>query len=102
MPKDFVHLHVHSQYSLLEASITLDQLCRSVKEMGMNAVALTDASNMFGAYEFYEEAKAVGIKPIFGAQVFYLTGGSLESRDTMQGSIFSQSHPPGSEPSGLS
>lgn len=82
MSKDFVHLHVHSQYSLLEASITLDQLCQSVKEMGMGAVALTDAGNMFGAYEFYEEAKNAGIKPIFGAQVFYLTAGSLESRDT--------------------
>lgn len=81
MKDNFVHLHVHSQYSLLEASITLDKLCRAVKEMEMPAVALTDSGNMFGAYEFFEEAKKAGIKPIFGAQVFYLTGGSMESRD---------------------
>jgi len=81
MKDQFVHLHVHSQYSLLEASITLDKLCRKVKEMEMSAVALTDAGNMFGAYEFFEETKKAGIKPIFGAQVFYLTGGSMESRD---------------------
>src|SRR5918996_1256960 len=47
----------------------------------MKAVAVTDAANMFGALELYETAKAVGIKPIFGAEVYYLTGGSLESRD---------------------
>lgn len=81
MKKDFVHLHVHSQYSLLEAPITLDRLCRSVQELGMSAVSLTDSGNMFGAYEFYEQAKANQIHPIFGAQVFYLTGGSLETRD---------------------
>ncbi|MDX1387302.1 MAG: PHP domain-containing protein, partial [bacterium] len=81
MKKDFVHLHVHSQYSLLEAPITLDGLCQSVKALGMNSVALTDSGNMFGAYEFYEQAKAHDIRPIFGAQVFYLTGGSLETRD---------------------
>ncbi|HKX12253.1 MAG TPA: PHP domain-containing protein, partial [bacterium] len=78
---DFVHLHVHSQYSLLEGAITLDALCNRVRDLGMKAVAVTDAANMFGALEFYETAKAAGIKPIFGAEVYYLTGGSLESRD---------------------
>ena len=81
MTSDFVHLHVHSQYSLLEGAITLDSLCNRVKELGMKAVAVTDAGNMFGALELYETAKAAGIKPIFGAEVYYLTGGSLESRD---------------------
>ncbi len=78
---DFVHLHVHSQYSLLEGATTIEGLCSRVAELGMKACALTDAANMFGAYEFYETAKATGIKPIFGAEVYYLTQGSLESRD---------------------
>jgi len=79
--KDFVHLHVHSQYSLLEGAITIEALCSKVQELGMKACALTDASNMFGAVEFYEKAKSLGLKPIFGAEVYYLTFGSLESRD---------------------
>ncbi|MFO1462267.1 MAG: DNA polymerase III subunit alpha [bacterium] len=78
---DFVHLHVHSQYSLLEGAITLDALCERVRELGMKACALTDAGNMFGALEFYEKAKATGIKPVFGAEVYYLTGGGIETRD---------------------
>lgn len=78
---DFVHLHVHSQYSLLEGAITLEALCERVRELGMKACALTDAGNMFGALEFYEKAKAAGIKPVFGAEVYYLTGGGIETRD---------------------
>ncbi len=81
MSQNFVHLHVHSQYSLLEGAMTLDALCRRVKELGMEAVALTDSGNMFGAHEFYETAREHSIKPVFGAEVYYLTGGSLESRD---------------------
>ena len=78
---NFVHLHVHSQYSLLEGAITLDALCERVRDLGMKSCALTDAGNMFGALEFYEKAKSVGIKPVFGAEVYYLTGGSLETKD---------------------
>ncbi|HCU24307.1 MAG TPA: DNA polymerase III subunit alpha, partial [Deltaproteobacteria bacterium] len=78
---DFVHLHVHSQYSLLEGAITFDALAERLRETGMKACALTDSGNMFGALEFYEKAKSSGFKPIFGAEVYYLTGGSLEVRD---------------------
>lgn len=81
MNESFVHLHVHSQYSLLEGAITLDGLCSQVKKLGMESVAVTDSSNMFGAYEFHEKAKKYQVKPIYGAEVYYLTGGSLESRD---------------------
>lgn len=81
MPQDFVHLHVHSQYSLLEAAITIPKLCERVAKLGMKSVALTDSGNMFGAYEFSEQAKAHGLKPILGAQVYYLTAGDLTSRD---------------------
>ncbi len=79
--KDFIHLHIHSQYSLLESSITIEELCKRVKEMGMKGCALTDSGNMFGAVEFYEKAHSVGIKPIFGAEVYYLTGGDLHTKD---------------------
>lgn len=66
----FVHLHVHSQYSLLEATIRLDSLCQRVNELQMPAVALTDSGNMFGAIEFYFAAKKAGIKPILGLEVY--------------------------------
>ncbi len=79
--KNFVHLHVHSQYSLLESAITLKELCYAARDMEMPGVALTDSANMFGAYEFHEKARAAGIRPVYGAEVYYLTGGSLESRD---------------------
>ncbi|MBL7684730.1 MAG: PHP domain-containing protein, partial [Deltaproteobacteria bacterium] len=75
-PKDFVHLHVHSQYSLLHGAIFLDRLVSQVKKFGMSAVAMTDHTNMFGAVEFYEKAKKEGIRPILGAEVYYLVKGS--------------------------
>ncbi|MCB1215154.1 MAG: PHP domain-containing protein, partial [Deltaproteobacteria bacterium] len=81
MSVNFVHLHVHSQYSLLEGAIRVKDLCQEVARLKMPAVALTDSANLFGAYEFYEKARAAGIKPIFGAEVYYLTKGDLTSRD---------------------
>lgn len=66
----FVHLHVHSQFSLLEATIRLKDLAKRAKELGMPAVAVTDYGNMFGAVEFYLAAKDVGIKPILGLEVY--------------------------------
>lgn len=81
MTSPFVHLHVHSQYSLLEGAVRFPQLCERVKSLGMNSVAVTDSANMFGAYEFYQAAQKAEVKPIFGALVYYLTGGSLESRE---------------------
>ncbi|MBK9293932.1 MAG: DNA polymerase III subunit alpha [Oligoflexia bacterium] len=68
--KMFVHLHLHSQYSLLESSIQLDDLVKKAVEYKMPAVAVTDYGNMFGAIEFYLEAKKAGIKPILGCEVF--------------------------------
>jgi DNA polymerase-3 subunit alpha len=66
---DFTHLHVHSHYTLLESPITVGRLLRSVKDRGMDAVALTDRGNLFGAYEFYSAAKEVGVGAIIGCQV---------------------------------
>ncbi|MGH7800604.1 MAG: PHP domain-containing protein, partial [Thermodesulfobacteriota bacterium] len=70
MNKDFVHLHLHSQYSLLDGAIKFDELFTKAKEYGMTAVALTDHGNIFGAVEFYKEAKKAGIKPIIGCEVY--------------------------------
>lgn len=66
----FVHLHVHTQYSLLDSTIRVPQLVSRVKELGMPAVAMTDHANMFGAVEFYKTATKSGIKPIFGCEVY--------------------------------
>lgn len=70
MKNNFVHLHLHSQYSLLDGAIKFEELVDKAKEFGMEAVALTDHGNLFGAYEFYEKAKNVGIKPIIGCEVY--------------------------------
>jgi DNA polymerase-3 subunit alpha len=66
----FVHLHVHSEYSILDSTIKLCELFPMVKEYGMEAVALTDHGNLLGAYEFYKQAKRAGIKPIIGCEVY--------------------------------
>jgi len=68
----FVHLHVHTEYSMLDGAARLPDLFRRTAEMGMPALAMTDHGNMFGAYDFYAKAKAAGVKPILGIEA-YLT-----------------------------
>ena len=68
---DFVHLHVHTQYSLLDGAIRVDDLLNKCKEFGMKAVAITDHGAMHGALEFYVKANKAGIKPIIGCE-FYI------------------------------
>ena len=63
---NFVHLHVHTQYSLLDGTIRLDNLFKKAKEYQMSAVAMTDHGNIFGAIDFYQHALKYGIKPIIG------------------------------------
>lgn len=67
---DFVHLHVHSPYSLLDGACKIKELVAHVKELGQSAVAITDHGCMYGAIEFYTEAKAQGVKPIIGCEVY--------------------------------
>ena len=67
---DFVHLHVHTQYSLLDGAIRIEPLLKQVKDFGMDAVAITDHGTMFGAVEFYEAALKVGVKPIIGCECY--------------------------------
>ncbi len=70
MSDGFVHLHLHSQYSLLDGAIKFEELFPQAKEFGMQAVALTDHGNLFGAYEFYKKAKETGVKPIIGCEIY--------------------------------
>ncbi|MCY2925845.1 MAG: PHP domain-containing protein, partial [Planctomycetota bacterium] len=66
----FVHLHVHSHYSLLDGANRIGELVKTAKGMGMKALALTDHGNLFGAVEFYKAAKDAGIKPILGMEAY--------------------------------
>jgi DNA polymerase III subunit alpha len=67
---EFTHLHLHSQYSLLDGAIRLPDLFKTVKEYGMDSVALTDHGNMYGMVDFYKKAKESGVKPIFGCETY--------------------------------
>ena len=71
----FVHLHVHTQYSLLEGAIQTDALIERVVAQGMDAIAITDTHNLFGAIDFYLEAKKAKVKPIIGCEIFYAPEG---------------------------
>jgi DNA polymerase-3 subunit alpha len=66
----FVHLHVHTQYSLLDGAIRLKDLFDTACAYRMPAAAITDHGNMFGALEFYERAKKCGIRPIIGCEAY--------------------------------
>ena len=68
--KGFTHLHLHTQYSLLDGAVAPKKLFARCKELGMGSVAITDHGNMFGAVDFYTKAKAAGIKPIIGIEAY--------------------------------
>ncbi|TSA44188.1 DNA polymerase III subunit alpha [bacterium] len=76
----FVHLHVHSHFSLLDGLTKIDQLIGKAKEFGMNAIALTDHGNLYGAVEFFKKAKKAGIKPIIGVETYVAPYGHLNKR----------------------
>jgi len=75
---DFVHLHLHSQFSLLDGANRLDDVVAAAAEARMPAMALTDHGNMFGAIEFYTKAKAAGVKPILGMEAYVAQGSRLD------------------------
>ncbi len=75
---DFVHLHLHSQFSLLDGANRLDDVIKAAVEAGMPAIALTDHGNMFGAIELYNKARAAGIKPILGMEAYVAQGSRLD------------------------
>ena len=93
MCKDFVHLHLHSQYSLLDGAIKFDELFDEVGKQGMSSVALTDHGNLFGAYDFYKKAKDKGVKPIVGCEIYIAkdhTNKSSENNKTHHLTVLAQ------------
>jgi DNA polymerase-3 subunit alpha len=78
---DFIHLHNHSDYSILDGAITIEKLVNKAAEMGMPAVALTDHGNMFGSLEFYQKAVRAGIRPIIGEE-FYMAPASRLTKES--------------------
>ncbi|HKQ49004.1 MAG TPA: DNA polymerase III subunit alpha [Phycisphaerae bacterium] len=80
----FVHLHVHTHYSLLDGANRIDELVKTAKSMGMPAIAITDHGNMFGVIEFYRAAIAAGVKPIIGMEA-YIAPGDRRVKEKVQG-----------------
>ena len=80
----FAHLHVHTEYSLLDGSNKIKECVARVKELGMNSVAITDHGVMYGVIDFYRAAKAAGIHPVLGSEV-YVAPGSRFSKEPGQG-----------------
>ena len=76
MSSQFVHLRLHSEYSLVDGLVRIKPLATKVAEMGMPAIALTDFNNFFGLVKFYKAAQAAGIKPIIGADVLVVDDSS--------------------------
>src|SRR5437879_4041921 len=84
MPRDsFVHLHLHTEYSLLDGALRMKELMKKAVEFKMPAVAITDHGNLHGAIEFYQEATRTGIKPIIGCEA-YMAPGSIKDRPNNQ------------------
>ncbi|MDI9424956.1 MAG: DNA polymerase III subunit alpha [Spirochaetota bacterium] len=81
---EFIHLHNHSDYSILDGALTIDSMIDSAVELGMPGIALTDHGNMFGAIEFYQKARKKGVKPIIG-QEFYVAPGSRFDKEARAG-----------------
>ena len=80
---DFVHLHVHTDYSLLDSTIRIGSLIEKAKGFGMSALAITDSSNLSGAIEFYIKAKDAGVNPIIGCEINVAPGSRMERHTRM-------------------
>ncbi len=84
----FAHLHLHTQYSLLDGANKIANLIPRVKALGMPAVAMTDHGNMFGAVEFYKTAVAAGVQPIIGCEMYVAPGDRREKQRAVRGDDF--------------
>jgi len=82
---DFVHLHLHTEYSLLDGACRLDKLCERAHDLKFPALAITDHGAMHGAVDFYKEARSKGIKPIIGCEVYVAPGSRLEKKSSTGG-----------------
>ncbi len=81
--RDFVHLHVHTEYSLLDGATRIKDMIKTVKELGMRSIAITDHGSMFGVIDFYKECKKHGIKPIIGCEV-YTASRTMKDKDPIK------------------
>ena len=68
--ENFVHLHLHTEYSLLDGCARIEKVVKVAKQMGMPAIAITDHGNMYGAITFFDACKSVGIRPIIGCEMY--------------------------------
>jgi DNA polymerase-3 subunit alpha len=84
---DFVHLHIHTQYSLLDGTIRLDDLFKKAQEYKMPAVAITDHGNLFGAVDFYKHAYKYGIKPIIGCELYVAPASRFDKKTNGVGQV---------------
>ncbi|MBT5928111.1 MAG: DNA polymerase III subunit alpha [Verrucomicrobia bacterium] len=82
---EFVHLHLHTEYSLLDAACRIDRLMEQASKMEFPAMAMTDHGVMYGAIEFYQAARKAGIKPIIGCEVYVAPGSRLEKKSSIGG-----------------
>ncbi|HSA61006.1 MAG TPA: DNA polymerase III subunit alpha [Nitrospiraceae bacterium] len=82
MASEFVHLHLHTQFSLLDGANQIEPLVQQIKSFNQPAVAMTDHGNMFGAIEFYRKAKDAGVKPIIGCEAYMALGSRLAKKDS--------------------
>ncbi|MBT3502138.1 MAG: DNA polymerase III subunit alpha [Candidatus Marinimicrobia bacterium] len=85
MTSEFVHLHNHSDYSLLDGAQRIDQLVNTIDDLNMDSVALTEHGNMFSVVPYYNRAKKAGIKPIIGCEIYVATGSRFEKKTTVEG-----------------
>ncbi|HKE50292.1 MAG TPA: DNA polymerase III subunit alpha [Actinomycetes bacterium] len=81
----FVHLHVHTEYSMLDGAARVSDLLKETARMGMPALAMTDHGNLFGAYEFYKQARSTGVKPIIGMEAYVAPGSRFDKRRVVWG-----------------
>src|SRR5947207_1709411 len=82
---DFVHLHLHTEYSLLDGACRLDRLMDKAKELNFSSIAITDHGVLYGAIDFYQAAVSKGIKPIIGCEVYVAPGSRLDKKTTNGG-----------------
>jgi DNA polymerase III subunit alpha len=90
---NFVHLHVHTEYSMLDGAARLDDLFSKAVDLGMTSLAMTDHGNLYGAYDFYKTGKKYGINPIIGLEGYYAPQGRFERRPFDFGGGFDEGTP---------
>lgn len=86
--KEFVHLHVHTEYSLLDGAAAIKELVETAKNMGQTALAITDHGVMYGAVDFYKAAKAAGIKPIIGCEVYVASRSRFDKQKEFDSTMY--------------